>query len=139
MGTNIRPELSKKNEYHLEKHRYYELKHFCLQYREWKKSYAILERFGAGANRFEFLPKSNIPADPTAITAEARIYYKDRIEMIENAALKTDKSLSEYLIKGVTEGNSYDILKAKLSIPCCKESYYKLYRRFFWILSDLRR
>lgn len=32
MGTNIRPELSNKSPYWIERHRYYELKHFCLQY-----------------------------------------------------------------------------------------------------------
>lgn len=32
MGTTIRPELSEKNPYWIERHRYYELKHFCLQY-----------------------------------------------------------------------------------------------------------
>ena len=32
MGTQIRPELSEKNLYWIDRHRYYELKHFCLQY-----------------------------------------------------------------------------------------------------------
>ena len=31
MATMIRPELSEKNPYWIERHRYYELKHFCLQ------------------------------------------------------------------------------------------------------------
>ena len=33
--TDIRPEISKKNKYWISRHRYYELKHFCMQYREW--------------------------------------------------------------------------------------------------------
>lgn len=36
-----KPELSKKNPYHLSRHRYYELKHFCFQYPEWKKNIAL--------------------------------------------------------------------------------------------------
>ena len=43
MGTTIRPELSEKNPYWIERHRYYELKHFCLQYPIWKKAYAALD------------------------------------------------------------------------------------------------
>ena len=43
MGTTIRPELSEKNPYWIEKHRYYELKHFCLQYPIWKKAYLALD------------------------------------------------------------------------------------------------
>lgn len=35
MTTSIRPEISRRNQHHISKHRYYELKHFCLQYREW--------------------------------------------------------------------------------------------------------
>ena len=42
MGTKIRPELSKKNKYWIPRHRYYELKHFCLQYPEWKEQYTNL-------------------------------------------------------------------------------------------------
>ena len=45
MGTTIRPELSEKNPYWIERHRYYELKHFCLQYPIWKKAYAALDGF----------------------------------------------------------------------------------------------
>ena len=43
MGTTLRAELSEKNPYWIEKHRYYELKHFCLQYPIWKKAYAALD------------------------------------------------------------------------------------------------
>ena len=32
-----RAQLSVKNPCHIPKHRYYELKHFCLQYPDWKK------------------------------------------------------------------------------------------------------
>ena len=39
MGTVIRPEVSNKKEYWISRHRYYELKHFCLQYGEWKQAY----------------------------------------------------------------------------------------------------
>ena len=39
MATNIRAKLSEKNKYWIDKHRHYELKHFCLQYPSWKKAY----------------------------------------------------------------------------------------------------
>ncbi len=39
MATVLRSELSPKNKYYIDKHRYYELKHFCLQYPEWKQTY----------------------------------------------------------------------------------------------------
>lgn len=43
MSKLSKPELSQKNPYWIEKHRYYELKHFCLQYPIWKKAYNSLD------------------------------------------------------------------------------------------------
>lgn len=42
MGNIIRAEVSENNPYWIEKHRYYELKHFCLQYPTWKRNYVML-------------------------------------------------------------------------------------------------
>lgn len=44
MATVIRAELSKNNKYWISKHRYYELKHFCLQYPEWQKEHSPTKR-----------------------------------------------------------------------------------------------
>lgn len=41
-------------------------------------------------------------------------------------------------LRGVTEGLSYDALKMKYDIPCCRDVYYAAYRRFFWLLSKRR-
>lgn len=44
-----------------------------------------------------------------------------------------------YIAKEVdANGISYDCLKARLDIPCCKDVYYDLYRRFFWLLNKER-
>ncbi|MDR3050714.1 MAG: hypothetical protein LBU67_03220, partial [Oscillospiraceae bacterium] len=43
MGTTVRPEISEKSKYWIERHRYYELKHFCLQYPVWQKAYSALD------------------------------------------------------------------------------------------------
>lgn len=40
MTTVIRPEITHSKRYYISKHRYYELKHFCLQYYEWHGSQA---------------------------------------------------------------------------------------------------
>lgn len=70
MGTIIRPELSEKNKYWIEKHRYYELKHFCLQYVIWKKSYLALD--GLCRRPMELAIFSNTHSDPTLRCVEAR-------------------------------------------------------------------
>lgn len=138
MSTVIRPEVSSKNKYWIDKHRYYELKHFCLQYPEWKRAYAEFSDPGIPLSMIERMPTDNIPGDPTAKRAMLKAYYSDKIALIEQTALETDLYLREYILKAVTEGLSYAHLKTKLNIPCGRDMYYDRYRRFFWILSKSR-
>lgn len=65
MGTTIRPELSEKNPYWIERHRYYELKHFCLQYPIWKKAYAALDGLSRRPSDLEVFSKKGEISDPT--------------------------------------------------------------------------
>ena len=136
MGTTIRPELSERHRYWISRHRYYELKHFCLQYPEWKKAYASLD--GMSKRPLDPIIFANCHGDPTARCAEAKEFYSNRIEMIVRVAKETDLAMWDYILKGVTEGVSYDHLRATLDIPCCKSVYYDLYRRFFWLLNKAR-
>jgi hypothetical protein len=138
MATTIRPELSEKNPYWIEKHRYYELKHFCLQYPIWQKQYSLISNTRSN-EAYSLTPIANQSFyDSTGETAVDRTYYSLRIELLEKVAKETDDVIGNYILKGVTEGWSYDILKARLNIPCCKDIYYDLYRRFFWLLDKER-
>lgn len=139
MGTTIRPELSEKNPYWIEKHRYYELKHFCLQYPIWRKAYAALDGLSTPSTDITMFVVTNTLGDPTAKCGIARAYYSERTDMVERVAEQTDRELASYILKAVTEGWSYEILKARLGIPCCRDTYYELYRRFFWLLNKERR
>lgn len=139
MSTTIRPEISVKNKYWIDKHRYYELKHFCLQYPIWKKARSALDGFNKIPANTVPISKTNIISSPTEKCAEARLFYSNRIDMIEKIAQETDDKLSVYILRAVTEGISYDYLRAVLNIPCCKDVYYDLYRRFFWLLSIERQ
>ncbi|MCM1363450.1 MAG: hypothetical protein NC215_00500 [Ruminococcus sp.] len=139
MGTNIRPEISEKNKYWIDRHRYYELKHFCLQYHNWKKAYDNIEVYRNGLIDYERVSKTNLMAKPVEQCVEAQWFYYEKIKMVEKAAEDTDYALSYYILKAVTEGLSYDHLKARFNIPCCKDVYYELYRRFFWLLSEARK
>lgn len=82
---------------------------------------------------------SNMPGDPTYRCAEARESYARRIHIIEQAAIETSADFYIYILKAVTtEGWSYEKLKVNDNIPCCKDTYYDLYRRFFWLLNKER-
>ncbi len=82
---------------------------------------------------------SGSTGDPTERAAEAREYYVRLMGMVEQAAAETDLVIGPAIFKAVTNGMSYDILKARIDIPCCKDTYYDLYRKFFWVLSKIRK
>lgn len=135
MGTVIRPEISARSTYYISRHRYYELKHFCLQYPEWKQNYHDLDgRPTKSASVCEHISGGKV-SDPTAVYAEARLYFRERMEMVERSCEKADGDLAGFLLQAVTEGVSYEYI----SPPCCKEVWYAAYRRFFWLLDKARK
>lgn len=138
MATKLRAEVSLRNKYYIDKHRHYELKHFCLQYPSWKKAYAEFSDPSVPLSMIDSTPTSNMPGDPTAKRAIMKTYYSDKISLIERAAMEADRYLYDYILKAVTEELSYNYLKSKFDIPCGKDMYYDRYRRFFWILNKMR-
>lgn len=138
MGTDIRPETSDKNPYWVERHRYYELKHFCLQYPIWKKAYMALDGLSKRPSDLAIFAISHGYSDPTAKCAVAREYYAKRMNLVKRVAMETDAELGQYILLGVTESLGYDALKSRFDIPCCKDTYYDRYRRFFWLLNKER-
>ena len=138
MSTTIRPELSEKNKYYIDRERYYELKHFCRQYPIWKKAKASLTGLASRPNDLALFDKKGQKSDPTARCAEARLYYTNRMALVEETAYAADPDLAKYILIGVIEGLPYDILTVKYNIPCGKDLYYNRYRRFFWLLSKSR-
>lgn len=132
---SARADISKKNEYWISKHRYYELKHFCLQYPEWKKA---LRNLSYISNVGTVHSDTNKVSDPTGDIATLRERYKTCIDMVDRCGALTDDILGEYVIVGVTRGVSYDTLHMKSDIPCGKDIYYQMYRKFFWLLDKER-
>lgn len=96
-----KPELSEKNPYHLSRHRYYELKHFCFQYPEWKKNIALASGWEAHGDDIGGIVRGNIPSNPTERCALIRAYYSQRIELIDSciAELK-EPAVGSYLLRG---------------------------------------
>lgn len=138
MATVIRAQISEKNKYYIDKHRYYELKHFCLQYNEWKKAYVSCNDAIVFGSTFERTSSSNIPSDITAKYGMMKAHYDRRIKLIERTAIETDDYLYPYILKAVTEGLSYTNLKTVHDIPCGRDMYYDRYRKFFYLLSEAR-
>ena len=132
----VRPELSQKNKYWIDRDRYYELKHFCLQYLLWKKQRAALNVL-TSHSVIDVGDKSEIR--PTEDLVEKFEFYDHRIKMLDQIAKKTDADLGDIILKAVTEGFSYDHMALKYDLQCSKDCYYDLYRKFFWLLDKERQ
>ncbi|MCC8152095.1 MAG: hypothetical protein LIO96_11760 [Lachnospiraceae bacterium] len=141
MATTLRPELKPNNKYWIEKHRYYELKHFCLQYPTWKKKYDYLAHdlglvSPSGCIKSELIADGII--DRTSEKAVELAHIANKISLLRVVTLKTDRELGSYILKGVSRGVSYDALNTEEALPCSKDTYYDLYRKFFWLLDKER-
>lgn len=136
MGTNIRNKISESNPYYLSKHEYLMLKHFTLQYNDWKKAKReILSRVGSGFKIGGDQNGRNY-TDPVVSASELAERYTIRIELIEEAAKNAGGDIWEFILFGVTTECNYEYLRLVKNIPCCKDVYYKMYRKFYWILNQ---
>lgn len=99
-----------KTEFTLSKHRFYELKHFCLQYPEWKLIYSEADGWSG-------------KGDTTSRDGIKRADIIKFIDLIESCAESTGFGMLELV---TTNG---------ITIP--PELLY-LYRKFFWELSRRR-
>lgn len=132
MGTTIRPKISEDRPEYISKHRYYELKHFCLQFREWERAHAYLVS-GILPSGFS-KTHGNWPSDRTGGIASLAAGYSKKLDMVRDSAHEADPELERWILLCVVDGLSYD----KLQPPCSKDTFYKRYRLFFAILSRKR-
>lgn len=135
MSTLIRPELSPDNKYYISRHRFYELKHFCLQYPEWKTEYLSADSLVRDAGHE--IHGTDI-SDPVFRAVERRERYRKTMEMVEQTAIAADGDIYQWLLKAVCYGTSYTELRTKYDMPCGKDLFYDRYRRFFWLLDRVR-
>lgn len=131
----IKTELSKKNDHYISKYRYLELKYFCLQYPSWKRIANSLDGLSRSPEYLSLL-KTGEHGDPTARCVQAKTLFTTKMRLVEDATEDTDEILANYILLGVTENLTYDKIKARLNIPCCRGEYYKLYRKFFFNLHN---
>jgi hypothetical protein len=129
--------LSTKNPYYLTKHRFYEVYHYAMQYQEWKDEYRTTEQTVRGIAYDGVKVKSSGSGDALERVAIRLTELSEKIEMLEAVAKETDKDLSEYILRGVTDEQvTYNYLSMVLHIPCSRNTYYSLRRKFYWLLSE---
>lgn len=129
-------ELSKKNPYYVNVYRYKELVYFCRQYPVWEKALMSLSNLYAKpaelGMRVQTSRGGNSAVERCVISIDM---FKSKMKIVEDAAKETDSELWEYILKGVTQGLSYDKLGY---VPCCRDTYYDRYRKFFYYLNKIQ-
>ena len=128
--STIRTEISVKSPYYIPKHRYLELKHFCLQYNDWKRRANSINYFGTPGGEI----KSFDISKPVERLAEKRKRCLKLMEMVEQSCMAADGDIYEWLLRSVTEGVAY----SGLEVPCGRDYFYDRYRKFFWLLDKVR-
>ena len=133
----LKPELSNKSKYWIPKHRYYELKHYCLQYPHWKELYEKLGNMLAAHNMEEAI-EGNGDANPTERYAIIRAECDKAMKLVQRTCKDAAPDIWQYLLAAVTEGAPFVKLQTQSEIPCSKDLYYDRYRKFFYLLSQRR-
>lgn len=117
------------NEFDISKFRYRELLNFCMQYEEKKNK--VKEFCQISAVKYSGMPKGNKIADPTAEKATMLLQLKADIELIEQTAIEAGAEFYKQLLDNITKGISY----LHLDVPYSKASFYRMRKRFFYLLS----
>ena len=125
------------DDYGISRHRYAELKAFCLQYDEKKSKISR----GIGAMNYDGMPKGNFKTNPLEDKAIRNVTYQKDCEMIEQAAIAASPDIFQYIIKSVTNDLPYQYIEydEKLGrIPVGKTDFYALRRLFYHFLDNLK-
>lgn len=131
----LKAEVSEKSQWHLSKHRYLELTHYCLQYKDWKKELNELDGFRST----ESIGRGDANwSDSTGTLAARRAELSKRIEQVEVAARQADTALAIYILLSVTEELTFPQMQARFTVPCGKDMFYDRRRKFFWLLDKKR-
>lgn len=134
MSTVIRPVVPSRNPYYISRERYYELKHYCLQYKGYKHRIALEREKWPILGGFVSTGTSTHQSDKVGEKAENLAFLGHYTEMIEGCCKQAGGDIEKYLFKAVIEGKSYAVLNP----PYSKEYFYVRYRAFFYLLDKVR-
>lgn len=125
------------DDYGISRHRYEELKAFCLQYNEKKAkiSYGIK---GVVQDR---QPHGSSTGNPTEAAAIRNTIYLQDCKMIEQAAIAASAEIYPYIIKSVANDLTYEYIEYddKLGrIPMGRTEFYARRRLFYHFLDEIK-
>ena len=131
--------LSESNKYYLPKETFLTVIHYCRQYPQWCAELDALLDGNRAIQYDKDSVQNSINPDPVfdaVVRRERIIQKKDLVDQVATkvTALHGD-NMRRFLILGVCYGFTFNQLQ-QLGIPCGKDFYYALRRRFYYELAD---
>ena len=125
------------DDYGISKHRYQELKAFCLQYEEKKNKI----RYGLSSVQNDGAPAAGGVGRPTEQRAIDNEQYKRDCLMIEEAAVRANPRIWKYILKSVTLGLPYEFIEydEELGRIAVGKTDFYAYRKLFYHFLDLEK
>ena len=123
-------------EFSISRHRYRELKEFCLQYEE-KKS-ELQQIYTSSSVTPEVVAMGGVPGKPTEQKAMRALQLRSETDLIDRCiaeACGDDVGLTEQMKKNITLGVGFDSLGY---VPCGVRQFYQCRRKFFFILDKVK-
>lgn len=125
--------LSHKSKWYLPRETRIMVIHYARQYNDWVNE---LNTIGsAGAIKIDGMPHAENTTDTTARDGMRRAALSEKIRLIEDTAMETDKALYKWILIGVTQNKSYKTLRYAYDMPVGERQYYQKKREFYYKLS----
>lgn len=137
----------KLDQYGISRHRYGELKNFCLQYNEWRDEL----KYNTTTVRSKVItdmPICHGGSNPMEALVEHRIELEHKCEMVEQSLIKAIgdtyngdmEELYPRMLKSIVNDHiNYAYLDEVCSIPCGCSKFKEIRRYFYFLLSQYKK
>lgn len=137
----------KLDDYGISGNRYRELKSFCLQYQEWRDELQYNTNT-VKSKEITDMHISHSGGSPLENLVNRRIELEEKCTMVEQTLTKAIRDifigdmeeLYPRMLKAITNDEiNYAYLDEVMNIPCGRNTYWKIRRYFFFLLSRVRK
>ena len=123
-------------EYTLSKSEFLSAKYYALRYKEWRTEWETMTDTVRAVTYDSDIVQGGGTGNPTEQLAIRRAELTHKIRIIEDTAKETDPTMSKYILLYVTEEDmTFGKLKRISGIPCEKNLFYRLRRRYYYLLA----
>lgn len=135
------------DDYGISGNRYRELKSFCLQYQEWRDELQYNTNT-VGSKIITDMPICHSGGNPMETLIEKRMELEEKCTMIEKALTKAIseifigemEELYPRMLKSIINDDiNYAYLDEVMNIPCGRNTYWRIRRYFYFLLSKRRK